>query len=209
MDRTVFFADKSVVFTAEPAACAECGVVWADREPADRAKILKILESHNRVLVVASNPGAAYAASAAQFASVEAAGGIVADAEGRWLMIRRNGRWDLPKGHVECGEDFAACAEREILEETGVCARCVRPLCDTLHAYWFPKTQRWELKRTHWFLLRMEACDGLAPQREEGIVEAAWCAAPEADRNLDGAFPTIRCVAAALRAEDAGETGNG
>ena len=85
MDRTVFFADKSVVFTAEPAACAECGVVWADREPADRAKILKILESHNRVLVVASNPGAAYAAFAAEFAFVEAAGGIVADAEGRWL----------------------------------------------------------------------------------------------------------------------------
>ena len=50
----------------------------------------------------------------------------------------------------------------------------------------------------------MEACDGLAPQREEGIVEAAWCAAQEADRNLGGAFPTIRCVAAALRAEDAG-----
>lgn len=209
MDRTVFFADKSVSFTAERPACAACGVVWADREPADRAKILKILETHNRAAVVASDPEAAYAAFAAEFTPVEAAGGIVADVGGRWLMIRRNGRWDLPKGHVECGEDFAACAEREILEETGVCARCVRPLCETLHAYWFPKTQRWELKRTHWFLLRLEACAGLAPQREEGIVEAAWCTAPEAERNLCGAFPTIRCVAAAMRAGDAAEAGNG
>lgn len=205
MERTVYFADKSVVFTAERPDCAACAVVRADREAVTRAKILKILETHNRAAVVASDPGAAYAAFAAEFVSVEAAGGIVLDDAERWLMIRRNGRWDLPKGHVECGEAFAACAEREIAEETGVCARCVRPLCETLHAYWFPKTERWELKRTHWFLLRMQACEGLVPQREEGIAEAAWCAAPEVERNLCGAFPTIRCVARALR-EEAGRS---
>ena len=80
-------------------------------------------------------------------------------------MIRRNGRWDLPKGHLECGERIEECAAREIEEETGVRAGVVRPLCDTLHAYYFPKTERWELKRTHWYELHTASCDRLVPQR--------------------------------------------
>ena len=117
---------------------------------------------------------------------------------GQWLMIRRNGRWDLPKGHLECGERIEECAAREIEEETGVRAGVVRPLCDTLHAYYFPKTERWELKRTHWYELHTASCDRLVPQLEEGIERAAWCTPAEVARNLRDAFPTIRCVAAAM-----------
>ena len=54
---------------------------------------------------------------------------------GEYLMIHRNGRWDLPKGHVEPGESTAECAVREFAEETGaVGAEVVRFLCRTLHA---------------------------------------------------------------------------
>ena len=130
---------------------------------------------------------------------MEAAGGVVVDARGAWLMIHRNGRWDLPKGHVEPGESLEACAEREIAEETGVAARVVRPLCETLHAYWFPKTARWELKRTHWFELRMTATSALRPQTEEGIEQVVWCTPDEAAGHVREAFPTIRCVARAMR----------
>ena len=107
-------------------------------------------------------------------------------------------RQDLPKGHLEAGESLAACAEREIAEETGIAARVERPLCETLHAYWFAKTARWELKRTHWFRLRPAGAGTPAPQTEEGIVGVSWGARAEREEQLRDAFATIRRVAAAM-----------
>ena len=123
-----------------------------------------------------------------------------ANDRGEWLMMRRNGRWDLPKGHLECGERIEACAVREIVEETGVCAEPVRPLCRTWHAYYFPKTERWELKRTHWYELRAVACGDLVPQTEEGIETVVWCTPAEAMAHAAGSFPTVRAVLERLEA---------
>lgn len=199
MIRTVYFADKSVLFTAEaPVDAAACRVLRAAADDVSRANVTKILETDNCVAIVASDPEAAFAAFAAEFAWVEAAGGVVVDDRGAWLMIRRNGRWDLPKGHLEPGESVEACAAREIAEETGIAAEVVRPLCETLHAYWFPPTQRWELKRTRWFRLRCVAAEPAVPQTEEGITEAVWCMPEAVAGHLRDAFPTIRCVAGAM-----------
>lgn len=46
---------------------------------------------------------------------------VVADSKGRLLLERRgdNGRWGLPGGGQEFGESVAACARREVQEETG------------------------------------------------------------------------------------------
>lgn len=195
---TVYFADRMLRFLAAAPAETDCAVVDA-REGISRDKILKILESHNSVAVVAADPGAAFAAFAAEFTRVEAAGGVVVDDRGAWLMMRRNGRWDLPKGHVEAGEDFESCAAREIAEETGIRARVVRPLCETLHAYWFPPTSRWELKCTHWFELRSTGEGVPTPQCEEGIEQVVWCTPEEAAEHVCEAFPTIRRVAEAMR----------
>jgi 8-oxo-dGTP pyrophosphatase MutT (NUDIX family) len=48
-------------------------------------------------------------------------GVIVGDGE-RILLghATRSPRWDIPKGEAEPGEDFAAAAARELLEETGL-----------------------------------------------------------------------------------------
>ena len=198
MNHTVYFADKSVIFTSD-APGGECyAVVPADPADLSRAKVTKILESHNCVAVVSADPDAAFRSFAADFTQIEAAGGVVVNDCGEGLMIHRNGRWDLPKGHLECGERIEECAAREVEEETGVAARVVRPLCETLHAYYFPKTARWELKRTHWYELHAPGCAGLTPQIEEGIDSAVWCAPREVADNLRDAFPTIRCVAAAM-----------
>lgn len=189
---TLYFADKALVFTSE-APAAGC-VVTGD---VSRDKILEIFESHNCATVVAADPDAAFAAFAAEFTRVEAAGGVVVDDRGEALMMRRNGRWDLPKGHIEPGESPEACAAREIAEETGVRAEVVRPLCDTWHAYWFPKTARWELKRTHWYLLR--GGEGIpTPQAEEGVEEVVWCSPEQTAEYAAQAFPTVRRVIACL-----------
>ena len=198
MDLTVFFADKSVVFARElpreGAFCfrpADCGEITRD-------KIVNFLETNNRVAVVTPDPDAAFARFAADFTVVEAAGGVAVNDRGERLMIRRNGRWDLPKGHVEAGEPTEVCAVREVLEETGVETGVAAPLCATWHAYWFPKTERWELKRTHWFLLRAAGSASPTPQTEEGIEQVVWCSSEEFAAHVTGSFPTIRCVAEAL-----------
>lgn len=36
------------------------------------------------------------------------------------LLIKPPSRYDLPKGHIECGEDELTCALRELYEETGI-----------------------------------------------------------------------------------------
>ena len=179
MDYTVYFADKAVVFTAKTPGEGWYAVTPAPDGGISRAKVTKILESYNKAAVVTPDPGAAFGAFAAEFALIEAAGGVVVNDCGQWLMIRRNGRWDLPKGHLECGERIEECAAREIEEETGVRAGVVRPLCDTLHAYYFPKTERWELKRTHWYELHTASCARLVPQAEEGIEQVVWCTPAE------------------------------
>ncbi len=199
METTVYFADKSVSFTAGAPAGFPDGAVVRDLAEVSRAKILKILETRNSVCVATPQPEGAFARFAADFTQVEAAGGIVVDGAGRWLMIYRNGRWDLPKGHVEAGESCEICAAREIAEETGVCAEVVRPLCATWHAYWFPKTARWELKRTRWYELRTGQCGDLRPQTEEGIERVVWVSAEELPALLKTAFPTVREVARRMR----------
>ena len=37
-----------------------------------------------------------------------------------FLLMRHPHRWDLPKGHVDPGEDELQCAVRELEEETGI-----------------------------------------------------------------------------------------
>lgn len=203
MDHTVYFADKTVVFTAEPPSGE-----WFRIEPdADggisRAKVVNFLETYNKIAVTAADPDAAFARFAADFTAVEAAGGAAVGPDGRCLMMRRNGRWDLPKGHVEEGERIEVCAVRETEEETGIRTEAVVRLCRTLHAYWFAKTARWELKRTHWFLLRASECGEPTPQTEEGIECVRWCSPDEAARLAADAFPTVRKVLEELRKQGA------
>ncbi len=196
MTRTLYFADKTLLFTTDSVAEADCLL------PADdisRTKILKIFDTCNVIALLTADPGAAFDAFARQFTSVTAAGGAVVDERRRTLMIRRNGRWDLPKGHWEAGETIERCALREVAEETGVEARIVRPLCVTCHAYYFPPTERWELKHTHWFEMRPVAAGTLTPQSEEGISRAEWIGQEALAEPLRTTYPTIRQVFDALK----------
>jgi ADP-ribose pyrophosphatase YjhB (NUDIX family) len=68
-------------------------------------------------------------------------GCIVFDERGRILLIKRlyppgRGRWSIPGGHVEKGEDVLEAARRELYEETGIDADPVGVMnVDTLIVY--------------------------------------------------------------------------
>ena len=200
MERIVYFQDKSLIFSTEQAFEGAFPLPVDDPSVLQRAKILFFLESHNTLHYRTADPEAAFAQFAEEFTVIEAAGGVVTNSQGECLMIYRNERWDLPKGHLEAGESIAACAVREIAEETGASGEVVRPLCETWHAYFFPLTERWELKRTYWYLLRATETMPTTPQAEEGIVAAEWCDRATVAEHLAESYPTIRTVFHALEA---------
>lgn len=187
----VWFAMRELRF----ATAAEPGFFTVEFEGAhsvSRAKITTFLDNYKTVVVLAASPREAFEAFAREMCWVEAAGGVVENERGEVVMIRRNERWDLPKGHRESGESFAECAAREAEEETGVHVDEVKQLlATTLHAY--NLYGKWELKLTAWYAMRAASCC-LAPQREEGIVSAEWVAREDVAEKIKNTFPTIKTV---------------
>lgn len=129
-----------------------------------------------------------------RFVFVKAAGGLVTAADGTGLLIRRDGRWDLPKGMVEPGETVRAAARREVQEETGLDKVSVgRLLVKTYHIY--DKYGGWHLKQTCWYAMRADTGAATSPQQEEGITQALWLPIDCCLRHLRDSFASLRVVA--------------
>jgi len=126
----------------------------------------------------------------AEFKEVNAGGGLVSNRRGDYLLINRNGLWDLPKGHQDPGEDIEVTALREVREETGIDALELRGLiCITDHCY--RRDGIWHLKHTWWYdMLYTDPVD-LTPQREEDITKAAWVAKSSLPSFLINTYPSI------------------
>ena len=157
-----------------------------------RAKVINFFQSCNSLTVLCEDCDAAFDRFLAEFKYVEAAGGVVKNERGEVLMIYRRNRWDLPKGHIDTGEDALTAAKREVEEETGVSGlKFVSELCNTLHAY--NVYGEWELKCTYWFAFDAQ-CAATTAQTEEDIESAVWCNPAEVDSNLEESYPTIKEV---------------
>lgn len=160
----------------------------------DIAKLLQIFEISDSIEIISEDFEKVFDHFCSFFITVEAAGGVVADSEGRVAMIHRRGRWDLPKGHRDAGESLAECAAREIEEECGLSQLTVdKELCSTLHIY--DTYGRWELKRTTWFAVRALGSTATTPQADEDIALVEWCPIDEAMRRAEHeSYPTIAQV---------------
>lgn len=160
----------------------------------DIAKLLQIFEISDSIEIISEDFEKVFDHFCSFFIAVEAAGGVVADSEGRVAMIHRRGRWDLPKGHRDAGESLAECAAREIEEECGLSQLAVdEELCSTLHIY--DTYGRWELKRTTWFAVRALGSTSTTPQADEDIALVEWCPIDEAMRRAEHeSYPTIAQV---------------
>jgi hypothetical protein len=107
------------------------------------------------------------------FKLIEAGGGVVINSHGEFLMIQRNGIWDLPKGKLEKGEDFQGAALREVEEETGLQGlQLVDPLMSTYHTYSLNGERI--LKKTKWFEMNYNGSGEPLLQAEENITDYRW-----------------------------------
>ena len=107
------------------------------------------------------------------FKPIAAAGGLVTNSEGKLLMIKRSGIWDIPKGKVEKAEKKPHAAIREVEEECGIsCLKITRKAGKTYHTYNFRAKD--VFKTTHWYFMDYHDNETLVPQTEEDITEVAW-----------------------------------
>jgi 8-oxo-dGTP pyrophosphatase MutT (NUDIX family) len=123
----------------------------------------------------------------------KAGGGLVYNKNGEVLFIFRNGKWDLPKGGIEKGEDIERTAMREVEEETGVnLLRITNKLQKTYHV--FKRNGRYKLKITHWFEMQSDF-DGIPQgQLEEGIEKVAWIHPDEIPELLKNSYENIKLL---------------
>ncbi|CAN5460912.1 NUDIX domain-containing protein [soil metagenome] len=124
------------------------------------------------------------------YSILEAAGGVVVNPEGAILMIFRNGKWDLPKGKIEQGEDPETAAVREVNEECGIGKLILRKqLSTTFHTY--PFKDKKILKKTYWYQMKSDDFTLPVPQLEEGITEVVWKTRIEVLQALSNAYESI------------------
>ena len=123
----------------------------------------------------------------------KAGGGLVYNKKGEVLFIKRNGKWDLPKGGKDKGEMMEETAMREVEEETGVNGlEIVKKLQKTYHV--FQRNGKYKLKVTHWFEMKTDFDGKTNPQKEEGIKKAVWLNPKEINEAMTNSYENIKLL---------------
>ena len=116
----------------------------------------------------------------------------VIERDGRVLLGRRRndpgvGRWDLPGGFLNEGEEAVAALHREVREETGLEVEIVEFLGTWNEAYW---------TRTVLCLTWVAHVSGGDERAGDDLVELRWFRPDERPRNGGLAFPTFETILA-------------
>ena len=123
----------------------------------------------------------------------KAGGGLVYNKKNEVLFIFRNGKWDLPKGGMEKGEEIENTAIREVEEETGVTNLVIADkLQKTYHI--FKRNGIYKLKITQWFEMRTNFEGTPIGQTDEGIEKVAWLNPDEIKEALKNSYENIKLL---------------
>ncbi|NML40927.1 NUDIX domain-containing protein [Chitinophaga sp. G-6-1-13] len=127
------------------------------------------------------------------FTVLVAAGGLITNPDGEVLMMFRRGKWDLPKGKQDPGEDLETCAVREVAEETGLhTISLTHKITETFHYY--PMKAKKVLKHTHWYRMQFTGTELTVPQIEEDIQDIEWVKPQNLEKFLKYSYENIREV---------------
>lgn len=121
-----------------------------------------------------------------------AAGGVVFNDKDEILLMKRLGKWDLPKGKADAGETSKETAEREVEEECSIKVKVGKRVCTTWHTYWLKDAP--VIKRTKWYKMECLNDKKMQPQTEENIEELRWMNNQEIEEILDNSYASIRFV---------------
>jgi len=127
------------------------------------------------------------------FKVISASGGLVLNEQREFLFIFRGGKWDLPKGRIEKGEQIKEAALREVKEECGVSKLILGEFLITTYHVFFQNNQN-RLKETHWFNMETTTEEVLTPQLEEGITVAIFKNKKDSVAALENSYGNIHLV---------------
>lgn len=148
------------------------------------------LTSTNALYIIASNTDSIFASLSELFKVVDAAGGLVQNSRGEYLLINRRGIWDLPKGKKDNGEKPNETALREVAEECGISKiELGNLITNTYHTY--AENNKTILKITSWFNMKYTGNGELKPQISEDITEARWVPKEQLPNYLNNTYPSI------------------
>lgn len=133
-----------------------------------------------------------------RFKVVDAAGGLVIK-RGKFLMIHRMKKWDLPKGKRDPGESSRQTAVREVKEECGIEVKLGKRIVTTWHTYTMNKNMM--LKRTRWYSMELTDDSQMKPEKTEDIEEVRWMTRKEVYHALENSYNSIRFVFSRYYAE--------
>ncbi len=174
----VFIKDKQIVFTNnqhfvdENRHCLRLSFFL----PESTSLLLNLLEHNQKlttIVIVVHDVKEAFHQFKLKYTVIEAAGGVVKNNQNNTLFIYRLGKWDLPKGKIESGEEVEQAAIREVEEECAVNGLSItKPMANCYHMYHLKNEL--VLKKTHWFEMKTDFVGLLVPQLEEEIEKAEW-----------------------------------
>ena len=172
----IFINEKPFII-ADPSedVSAFSGCKRVEHNPAKVAENIKDCESlkSKGILMVTDDTEFAFKDFYTHFVPIEAAGGVVFNDAKEVLLIKRLGKWDLPKGKIDGGESDEEAALREVEEECGITGLSIKgKLPSTYHCY--KQHNHRFLKVTYWFTMHCSDTRALVPQKEEHITEAIW-----------------------------------
>lgn len=191
----IYFEKRCIIICSpeDPSISDPNVILFRIGDSTDIHALVEMVESSEtlqRVCIPTDDTDRTYRSICAEFKEVNAGGGLVSNRRGDYLLINRNGLWDLPKGHQDPGEDISVTALREVSEETGISKLELRQLiCITDHCY--RRDGIWHLKHTWWYDMLYTDPTDLTPQREEDITKAAWVAKSSLPPFLLNTYPSI------------------
>ncbi len=108
-----------------------------------------------------------------KYKEIQAAGGVVLNDTNDVLLIKRQGKWDLPKGKKDNEERIEDTAVREVMEECGVKRlKLGEFITKSFHTYQLERSR--VLKTTHWYYMHIDHHEDFKPQEEENITKVEW-----------------------------------
>ncbi len=189
----VHFENRFIMISPEPDRLQKYGLFHKFSNTSELYKLIADFQSDKNITsinIYGSDINYVWKIFRIYFTEVSAAGGLVMHTSGRYLLIEKKGKLDLPKGHVEPGEEAEACALREVSEECGISGhKIIKPICPSYHTY------SWEgisyLKKTFWFLMAYDGEMVTVPQTEEGITRVEWLLPDELNKIKFSAWASL------------------
>ncbi len=196
----VFINDREIILTGKkpenPANDSVIIKIGSEREFWKEVKTFLIrVQKKNNVLYVINDNSETLLSYLEKYAVyMEAAGGLVINPQNELLFIYRYGKWDLPKGKKEPGENPELTAIREVKEECSIGdIEIIETLTSTYHMYLLPSEQ-WVLKKTFWYLMHAGDWKDPKPQLDEDISKAIWVNPLNAKDYLSNTYSSIRML---------------